>query len=389
MRRFPVVVFAITVICAVLFGSHYYIATRLIFESGVPDPWRGMLLTLLVVAAASLVASPVSERTLPPALSRWIVWPASVWMGVGFWLVLATAITDLGMFLLGALGVAEGVSDWDSISGLRAVAVVSIVVLASVVAIRSGLRPPRDVRIEIELAGWPSVLNGFRIVQITDIHIGPILDRRFARAIVDRVNALQPDLIAVTGDLVDGGVEQLAEEVAPFKDLKSRHGVYFVTGNHDHYSGVADWVAKATELGMRVLRNERVEICDSGAGFDLIGVDDHRGNMIADDGREDLHKAVAGRDTTRPAILLAHDPSTFRRASKMGIDLQISGHTHGGQIWPFGYFVRVAIPYVAGYYRVKESQLYVSRGTGFWGPPMRLFAPAEISEFVIRGPLNA
>ncbi|MGE4606637.1 MAG: metallophosphoesterase, partial [Myxococcota bacterium] len=201
-------------------------------------------------------------------------------------------------------------------------------------------------------------------------------------------NALQPDLIAVTGDLVDGAVEQLADEVAPFKDLKSRHGVYFVTGNHDYYSGVDDWVAKASELGMRVLRNERVEIGDSAAGFDLIGVDDHRGNMIADDGKEDLTKALADRDSTRSAILLAHDPSTFRRASKMGIDLQISGHTHGGQIWPFGYIVRIAIPYVAGHYRVNESQLYVSRGTGFWGPPMRLFAPAEITELVIKGPVH-
>ncbi|MFP8878527.1 MAG: metallophosphoesterase [Myxococcota bacterium] len=384
MRRFSVVVFAITVVSAVLFGSHYYIATRLIIEPGVPDPWRGLLLASLVLAAASLVASPVSERTLSPALSRWIAWPASIWMGLWFWLILATAITDLGLLLLGALGVADD----GPISGFRAAAVVSISVLAGVLAIRSGLSPPRDVRVEIELAGWPSALDGFRIVQITDIHIGLILDRRFARAIVDRVNALQPDLIAVTGDLVDGGVEQLADDVAPFRDLKSRYGVYFVTGNHDYYSGVDDWVAKVSELGMRVLRNERVEIGDSAAGFDLIGVDDHRGNMIADDGKEDLTKALADRDSTRSAILLAHDPSTFRRASKMGIDLQISGHTHGGQIWPFGYIVRVAIPYVAGHYRVNESQLYVSRGTGFWGPPMRLFAPAEITELVIKGPVH-
>ncbi|MGE4606895.1 MAG: metallophosphoesterase [Myxococcota bacterium] len=221
MRRFSVVVFAITVVSAVLFGSHYYIATRLIIEPGVPDPWRGLLLASLVLAAASLVASPVSERTLSPALSRWIAWPASIWMGLWFWLILATAITDLGLLLLGALGVADD----GPISGFRAAAVVSISVLAGVLAIRSGLSPPRDVRVEIELAGWPSALDGFRIVQITDIHIGLILDRRFARAIVDRVNALQPDLIAVTGDLVDGGVEQLADDVAPFRDLKSRYGV--------------------------------------------------------------------------------------------------------------------------------------------------------------------
>jgi len=304
-------------------------------------------------------------------------------MGLGFWLVVATATTDLGILTLGVLGIA---TDDGALSEYRAAGVASITVLASIVALRSGLKPPRDVRIDIELANWPAALNGFRIVQISDIHIGPILDRRFARAIVDRVNALDPDLIAVTGDLVDGAVEKLADEVAPFGDLKARHGVFFVTGNHDYYSGVVDWVAKADELGMRVLRNEWVEIGDSRGRFDLIGVDDHRGNMVGDDGREDLPKALAGRDPARPAILLAHDPSTFRGASKLGIGLQLSGHTHGGQIWPFEYLVRAAVPYVAGHYRVRESQLYVSRGTGFWGPPMRLFAPAEISEFSIRGP---
>ncbi len=382
MRRLPVILFAVTMVSVVLFGGHYYLATRLILEPGIAEPWRSPLLVLLCLAAASLVASPISERTLPPAISRWVAWPSAIWMGLGFWLLLATAISDLGLSLFGVIGASSD----GLVSSYRAAGVVAISVFASAVALRSGLSPPRDVRVEIELEGWPSALDGFRIVQITDIHIGPILGRRFAREIVDRVNALDPDLIAVTGDLVDGAVEKLADEVDPFRDLKSRYGVFFVTGNHDHYSGVVDWVEKASELGMRVLRNEYVEIGDSDCGFDLIGVDDHRGNMVGDDGRADLPKALAGRNPSRHAILLAHDPTTFRGASKLGVDLQISGHTHGGQIWPFEYFVRAAVPWVAGHYRVRESQLYVSRGTGFWGPPMRLFAPAEISELVIRGP---
>jgi predicted MPP superfamily phosphohydrolase len=207
--------------------------------------------------------------------------------------------------------------------------------------------------------------------------------------VVQRVNALAPDLVAVTGDLVDGKLARLAEEVAPFADLRGRDGVYFVTGNHDHYSGADEWVGAIGRLGLRVLRNQRVAIGEGEQAFDLVGVDDHRGDMLGASGGEDLGRALAGRDPARPAILLAHDPSTFRRASSLGIDLQLSGHTHGGQIWPFGLLVRLVIPTVAGRYAKGSAQLYVSRGTGFWGPPMRLFAPAEITEIVLRAPRAA
>jgi predicted MPP superfamily phosphohydrolase len=188
----------------------------------------------------------------------------------------------------------------------------------------------------------------------------------------------------VTGDLVDGSVRRLADEVAPLAELRARHGVFFVTGNHDHYSGASAWAERARQLGMRVLRNERVEIRAEGASFDLVGVDDHRGNPASRDGREDLPRALAGRDASRPALLLAHDPSTFKRASRAGVDLQLSGHTHGGQIWPFVYLVRLAIPFIAGLYARNGSRLYVSRGTGFWGPAMRLGAPAEITLITLR-----
>jgi predicted MPP superfamily phosphohydrolase len=385
LRRSSSISLIVCTLAAIVFGLHYYIARRLVLDPELPEPWRTALLLLLGFAAASLILIPICSRKLPSSWSRLIAWPTSVWMGIGFLLVSLLGLSDLLLALARAVLAAPLIPEEESsIVAIRAAMVAGGAAIAGAVALRSGLRPPRHKRVEIELERWPRALDRFRIVQITDIHIGKILGRRFAEHVVGRVNDLAPDLIVVTGDLADGEARELAADVAPFGRLRARHGAFFVTGNHDHYSGVVAWVAKAGELGMRTLRNERVEIREGDAIFDLVGVDDHRGSMVGDDGRADLPSALAGRDVRRPAILLAHDPSTFREASKLDIDLQISGHTHGGQIWPFGYIVRLAIPFVAGHYSRNGSQLYVSRGTGFWGPPMRLFAPSEITELVIR-----
>jgi uncharacterized protein len=221
-------------------------------------------------------------------------------------------------------------------------------------------------------------------VQISDLHLGPLLDRRFAAAVVAAANALAPDLVAVTGDLVDGSVERVGAEAAPLGELSARDGVFFVTGNHDYYSGVDAWVERVRALGIRVLRNERVTVGDGAAAFDLAGVEDHHAHLVSTRHREDVPGALAGRDAARPVVLLAHDPQTFPAAAALGVDLQLSGHTHGGQIWPFAFLVRLATPFVAGLHRRGGSQLYVSRGTGFWGPAMRVLAPAEITELVLR-----
>jgi hypothetical protein len=329
--------------------------------------------------AASLVAAPLAERLLPPAVSRWLAWPAALWMGVAFLLLVALAATDAVSVLMAASGGVEGPP-----ARLRAALVVGGVGLASALALRSALRPPALNRVEISLPRWPLERDGYRIVQISDVHIGPILDRRFAADLVRRVNALDPDLVAVTGDLVDGSEAHLREEVAPFAGLRARDGVFFVTGNHDYFSGVDPWVERVRRLGLRVLRNERVTLGEGASAFDLAGVEDHRSRLYSRGPGEDLPAALDGRDPSRAIVLLAHDPSTFREASRRGVDLQISGHTHGGQIWPFGYLVRLVIPWVAGLYRDNGSACWVSRGTGFWGPPMRLLAPAEISELVLR-----
>jgi predicted MPP superfamily phosphohydrolase len=374
-RRIASVALFVALALSLLGGAHWYLARRYVLDPGLAEPLRSLALGALIVLGTGAVLQPALERFLRPPWLRIVSFPFLIWMGV-FWLsCVGLALSDGVLGLMGASGGQDA-------AAARAAAVGALVLALAGLALRSGLSLPAVRRVEIALARWPRALDGFRIVQISDIHIGPVLGRRFAERLTARVNALAPDLVAVTGDLVDGSVEALRDEVEPFAALAAGHGVYFVTGNHDVYSGGNSWVERVRELGLRVLRNERVAI--GGAdGFDLAGVDDHRGDWVRGS-TEDLDAAFAGRDASRAVILLAHDPGTFRRAAKRGVDLQLSGHTHGGQIWPFNYLVRLAVPYVAGLHRVGASQLYVSRGSGFWGPPMRLLAPAEITEIVLR-----
>ncbi|MFI5315240.1 MAG: metallophosphoesterase [Myxococcota bacterium] len=374
----------LSIAAAVVVGGHLYIAQRLVLDPDLHGAARALGLGAVCLGFASLIAQPFAERLVRPPWNRIVGWPASIWMGVAFLCLLVLGAGDLLRWLAGGVAYAAG-NDLpvETTARVQAALTAAIVGVAGAAAFASALRPPRLVRVEIPLARWPRALDGFRIAQISDIHIGPLRDRRFSRHLTERVNALAADLVCVTGDLVDGSARLLADEVAPFGDLRARHGAFFVTGNHDHYSGADAWVQVVERLGLVPLRNRNVEIRRDGAAFTLAGVDDHRGGF-GDGQREDLPRALDGRDPALPVVLLAHDPNTFKRASQSGVDLQLSGHTHGGQIWPFRHLVRLAVPFVAGRYSLGAAELYVSRGTGFWGPPMRLFAPAEITEIVLR-----
>jgi uncharacterized protein len=240
------------------------------------------------------------------------------------------------------------------------------------------LGDPDLVDVPVTLGKLPRELDGFTIVQLTDIHVGGTIGRRFVTELVERTNAIAGDMIVLTGDFVDGSVEELADAVAPFAELRAPYGVYFVTGNHEKYSGVEAWVAHFRSLGIRVLRNERVQIVRDGASFDLAGIEDHSL-------KHDLAAALAGRDPARAVVLLAHQPRQVHVAAKYGIDLQLSGHTHGGQVWPWHYLVALQQGgLVAGRYTVGATQLYVSRGPSYWGPPIRVGAPPEITRVILR-----
>jgi predicted MPP superfamily phosphohydrolase len=230
-------------------------------------------------------------------------------------------------------------------------------------------------RIRIALPGLKTERT---LVQLSDLHVSATIGRALVESLVATVNALDPDVIAITGDLVDGSVRELGPLVSSLAQLRSKQGVFFVTGNHEYLSGVEEWLAFLPSLGVRILRNERVALED----LDLLGIDDSSGpSWLAGHG-PDLAAAVRGRDPARASVLLAHRPDDIHEAAREGIGLQISGHTHGGQLSPIGWTLeRMRTPYVYGLHEVEKTLLYVTSGAGYWGPPMRLGTRAEIVVF--------
>ncbi|MFD3550241.1 metallophosphoesterase [Streptomyces sp. NPDC058655] len=242
------------------------------------------------------------------------------------------------------------------------------------------LRGPTVKRVHVPLAKLPRAAHGFRIAVVSDVHLGPVLGRAHTRRIVDTVNRTQPDLIAIVGDLVDGSVHDLGPAAEPLRELRARHGAYFVTGNHEYFSGAAQWVEHVRELGLTPLENARREL----PYFDLAGVNDIAGESEGQG--PDFAAALDDRDRARAAVLLAHQPVVIHDAVRYGVDLQLSGHTHGGQLWPGKYLADLANPTVAGLERYGDTQLYVSRGAGAWGPPVRVGAPSDITVVELASP---
>lgn len=372
MKRLRALLLFLVPFVAILAAGHVYLAKRLILDAGVPSPFREALLATVAALGVSLLWRIIGKWILALRLGATSAAIAYVWLGLLWILFVVTVAAELPAWLLGLS------------EGTRAALIFAVAAGVALSGIAAALRTPRVRRVEVALERWPRALDGFRIAQLSDVHIGPFLRRRFAERLTANVNAVGADLIAITGDVVDGSVEELAAEVAPLAGLRARHGVYVVSGNHDYLSGADPWCERFASLGFEVLRNRRVVIGEPSASFELAGVDDHHGRFFQSGSGEDLERAIGGRDGAMPLVLLAHQPNTFAAARRMGVDLQLSGHTHGGQIWPFVHLVRLSVPWIAGLYRDGAAQLYVSRGTGFWGPPMRVFAPAEITELVLR-----
>ncbi|MEK0362188.1 metallophosphoesterase [Pseudomonas sp. CBC3] len=353
-----------------LIGLHVFVGVTLIPD--LPFGLLGSVLAWVYLAlSAVLMRYGVLVRGAGNAL---LAWSGLLAMGMFSSLSIFSLLRAFTLALASLLG-------WESSGFARGSALVVIVAVMAVTlfGVLNARRTARVVERDIALRNLPAVLEGFSIVQLSDIHVGPTIKQGYIDAIVKRVNGLSPDLIVITGDLVDGSVADLAEDIAPLAQLSARHGVYVVTGNHEYYSGADSWIAEFERLGMVVLLNRHVQIEHGGAGLVLAGIADYSAELFRPSHRSDPIAAFAGAPNDMPRILLAHQPRSAKAALESGCDLQLSGHTHGGQFWPWMHFVQWQQPWVAGLQRVGEMQVYISRGTGYWGPPLRFGAPSEIT----------
>jgi predicted MPP superfamily phosphohydrolase len=400
-RLLPFVVF-FAIALVLLGGMHWYLWLRLVRDPALAEPWRRILSVALGVLTFSVPIGMLALRLAPRPLNKLIPAAAFTWLGVGFLLFVAVLAFDLarlaaqGVTLLADYLRATPEPPQDPARRVfvaRALAGTAVIASAGVsaYAFRKATGPAEVNEVPVSLERLPRALSGLTIAQVSDLHVGPTIGERDVRRIVDQVNALRPDLVAITGDLVDDTVAEVGRAISHLGRLQARHGVYFVTGNHEYYvdggRGTAEWLAELRRLGVRVLRNERVAVGDAGASFDLAGVDDYSAPGAGF--TANLDRALAGRDEDRSLVLLAHQPrvSSVGEAVRAGVELQVSGHTHGGQIAPWNLVVAAVFPYVKGLYRHQDEdrhgQVFVSRGTGYWGPPLRLGAPPEIAKLVL------
>ena len=351
---------------------HAYVGTRI-----APDLpgvlWPALFVAVVIASALLMPMGLLARRVRRQPLSDRLAWAGSLAMGLFSSLFVLTVLRD-AVLLVAWLASLNGVA------GATAIAVPPLALAITLWGFVNARRTAAVVVVEVPIADLPGALHGFTIAQISDIHVGPTIKRAYLLRIVDAVNALDADMVAVTGDLVDGSVRELGVHVAPLAGLTSRHGTFFVTGNHEYYSGAKAWVAELRRLGLRVLMNEHVVLEHDAASLVVAGVTDHSSHHFDPGERSDPAAAMAGAPAHASVrVLLAHQPRSAELAERAGFQLQLSGHTHGGQFLPWNLFVRLQQPFTAGLHRLRRLWVYTSRGTGYWGPPKRFGAPSEIT----------
>ena len=383
---------------------HAYLWLRLVRPTATTRHWRLAWAAALAGAAALMFTVLLTE---PPAHwpGRLLTWAGFVWLGLMFYLFAVLLALELPVLLATLVlrwrarrrstGPPSDLhppgppppapSGTDRRLLLRRGAAIMAGLAATGISgygVSRAYRAPVVKRLDVPLARLDRRADGLRVAVVADLHVGPLYGAGQVRRVVDIVNDLDADLVAVVGDMVSSEVGAVRASAEPLRRLRGRYGSFFVTGNHEYYTGHEEWIAAADELGMRVLRNERVEIVHRDGAIDLAGVNDREGARYGDP--PDYAAALGDRDTTRPVVLLAHQPVQVRRAAAYGVDLQLSGHTHGGQVYPFDLLVGLDQPVLSGLAEVDGTLVYVTDGAGFWGPPMRVGADPDVTLVVLR-----
>jgi predicted MPP superfamily phosphohydrolase len=382
-------------------GIHLYLWLRLVRDTTGPGRSRRIASAGVVLFALLIVGGVIGARALPPETATPLAWAGYLALALMFYLFVVLVALEVPRLVVRGVMARKLPTRRRDPAQADAPDASRRLFLGRVLAGAAGLVASATVgygvtqalggtplkRVTVRLDRLDPAFDGYRIALLTDIHLGPILGRAFLSDVVARVNSAGVDLVAISGDLVDGDTGTLGSAAQPLAQLSSRDGTVFVTGNHEYYSGAAGWEQYLRGLGVRVLRNERIEIRRGNAALDVAGVDDYTAEASGLPGHgADIPKALAGRDPNRPVVLLSHQPVLVSEAADLGVDLQLSGHTHGGQMAPFNLAVRLQQPVVAGLHRVRRTWLYVSRGVGFWGPPVRVGAPPEITILTLRTP---
>ncbi|MDR6534550.1 metallophosphoesterase [Variovorax soli] len=374
---------------------HVYTGLRLLPALATLTGGWPLLLAALLLSAATMplpfIGARAGARRGGPAHGwKWLGLLSMGWFSSIFVL---TLVRDAGLLLAWALAGVGGASiDSAAAQSWSAAAVALVSTLVTLIGFFNARRTASVVRVDVPIRGLPASLEGFTIAQLSDIHVGPTIRRGYLQRIVDAVNRLGADMVAITGDLVDGTVSELREHVAPLAGLRARHGTFVVTGNHEYYAGAHAWIAELRRLGLRVLLNEHVvlqtrnvkgaqteeEMLDS--ALVVAGVTDYTAVHFDAAHASDPQRALQDAPPlVRTRLLLAHQPRSAPAAAEAGYQLQLSGHTHGGQFFPWNLFVPLQQPFTAGLHRLREMWVYTSRGTGYWGPPKRFGAPSEIT----------
>jgi predicted MPP superfamily phosphohydrolase len=360
---------------------HAYVGLRVLPALPGGSLTVGLFLGLLVASALLMPMTLLARQVRTQPWSDRLAWAGALAMGLFSSLFVLTLVRDLALLVAACVGwLAPGAWPTGDLGRWSAAAVPLGGLGITLWGFVNARRTAAVVSVDVPIAGLPAELHGFTIAQISDIHVGPTIKRAYLHRIVASVNRIGADMVAVTGDLVDGSVRELAEHVAPLATLTSTHGTFFVTGNHEYYAGAPAWVAELRRIGLRVLMNEHVVLRHGGSALLVAGVTDFSAHHFDPAQRSDPQAALAGAPAAAATrVLLAHQPRSAEAAERAGFHLQLSGHTHGGQFLPWNFFVRFQQPFTAGLHRLRRLWVYTSRGTGYWGPPNRFGAPSEIT----------